>query len=560
MLLIASFASLAGFLFGYDLALIGGAIDLIQEDLGLSDWNIELVVGGAKIGAVFGTFVGGGLMHRLGRRKAIALSAGFFGAGPLLMAFAPGLGLLVLGRLLIGLGIGATAVVVPAYLGEVSPAASRGFIVEIYEVLLTVGMIAASFADVLLAKAPYNWRWMVGVPCVPGLLLGLAPLLLVESPRWLVSTGDLDGALDAIGRVKASNTGIKAMGIGQLRDEETVAEIEQELLEIWDSVEKSKAAMAEVIAGYVADLREARPGAAELSPVYQGGDGARSSGNLGAGGGQGSSRGSLAPPAAEGAAGGEGRAVPWSLHAKAWFWELVRGQESRALGIALVLAVVNQASASTSIINYGPTVLRGMGVEREASKIVSAALGFTKLVGVVVSMFVVDGRAGRRRLLVWGSAGMAAGMVAMTASELARNVVGVVFSQNFFLLAFSVSWAGVFWVLMSEFFSMRVKGAAQSLVTAIMFAGGALADLVFLLLHRVLGSYSYLVFGGVAGFGALFVFLFLPETKGKPLSEVQRLLAAPEFAFRAAPADGEELKGLTHGAGPPSEAAAVAGR
>ena len=147
---------------------------------------------------------------------------------------------------------------------------------------------------------------------------------------------------------------------------------------------------------------------------------------------------------------------------------------------------------------------------------------------------------------------MAAGMVAMTASELARNVVGVVFSQNFFLLAFSVSWAGVFWVLMSEFFSMRVKGAAQSLVTAIMFAGGALADLVFLLLHRVLGSYSYLVFGGVAGFGALFVFLFLPETKGKPLSEVQRLLAAPEFAFRAAPADGEELKGLTHGAGPPS--------
>ena len=66
-------------------------------------------------------------------------------------------------------------------------------------------------------------------------------------------------------------------------------------------------------------------------------------------------------------------------------------------------------------------------------------------------------------------------------------------------------------MLMSEFFSMRVKGAAQSLVTAVMFAGGALADLVFLLLHRRLGSFSYLVFGGVAGFGALFVFLFLPQ-------------------------------------------------
>ena len=84
---------------------------------------------------------------------------------------------LVVGRILIGLGIGVSAVVVPAYLGELSPAKLRGRIVEVYELVLCVGMLAAVLADAALQDAPNNWRWMVGLPVVPGLVLSGKPLI-----------------------------------------------------------------------------------------------------------------------------------------------------------------------------------------------------------------------------------------------------------------------------------------------------------------------------------------------------------------------------------------------
>jgi MFS family permease len=75
------------------------------------------------------------------------------------------------------MGIGVSAVVVPAYLGEVAPAFLRGRIVMLYEVLLAFGMLAAIFADTALQNVAHNWRWMVGLPCVPGLLIAGAPHL-----------------------------------------------------------------------------------------------------------------------------------------------------------------------------------------------------------------------------------------------------------------------------------------------------------------------------------------------------------------------------------------------
>ena len=82
---------------------------------------------------------------------------------------------LTVGRFVVGLGIGISAVVVPAYLGELAPAKLRGRIVEVYEVVLCIGMLAAVLADAALAHAPNNWRWMVGLPVIPGLILSGKP-------------------------------------------------------------------------------------------------------------------------------------------------------------------------------------------------------------------------------------------------------------------------------------------------------------------------------------------------------------------------------------------------
>ena len=116
----------------------------------------ELVVAGAKLGAFLGAFVGAALMLSHGRRTAIALSAVPYIGGPVLMTLAPGVPLLTLGRVINGVGVGISAVVVPAYLAEVAPAAHRGAIVSVYEVMLTVGMVASQLVDLAAASGTHG--------------------------------------------------------------------------------------------------------------------------------------------------------------------------------------------------------------------------------------------------------------------------------------------------------------------------------------------------------------------------------------------------------------------
>ena len=511
MLAASLFASLAGFLFGYDLGLIGGALGELREAFGASDAALGAVVAGAKVGSVFGAFVGGGVMWARGRRAAMGAAAIFFVLGPLMMAAAGNITTLFLGRVVVGLGVGCSAVAVPAYLGEISPPARRGQVVELFEAMLCVGMLASMLVDILLEGRPGAWRWMVGLPIIPGLIFALAPCVLVESPRWLVSVGDMDGALAALHRIRAAP--------GVVKDGRSVSVVEAELLDVWDGVEKSKAAMEEVIEDYYrseAQVLRQRRGAGLPEVSGEWGNGVAAEPEVGAGAGGGGGGGAPAPATKS--------KVPPLVLARIWAKEIFSGQDSRAIRVALLLAVVNQASASTSIVNYGPTVLIQMGVSSRDAKYLSSGISLCKLVGVIISMLVVDGLVGRRPLLIWGSVGMAAGMAMMTVSESQGSVGGVVFSEYFYMLAFSSSWAGVFWVLLSEIFSMRTKAIAQSLATAVMFAGGALADLFFLSLHSAVGAFSYLIFGGIALLGGAYVFLVVPETKGRPLLEIQKLM------------------------------------
>ncbi|KAG2489392.1 hypothetical protein HYH03_012034 [Edaphochlamys debaryana] len=196
------FAALGGFLFGYDLGLIGGALLPIQRYFNMTgSIDLGLVVGAAKIGAAAGTFLGGAAMARYGRQRALAANSLAFTMGPLIMALATGPWMLVLGRLIVGLGIGVSAVVSPAYIAELAPAGSRGALVQLYEVMLCVGMLAAPLVDWALSggdERSHAWRLMVGIPAVPGLLLAAAPLFLPESPRWLVMRNRLDEALHVL--------------------------------------------------------------------------------------------------------------------------------------------------------------------------------------------------------------------------------------------------------------------------------------------------------------------------------------------------------------------------
>jgi hypothetical protein len=205
---------------------------------------------------------------------------------------------------------------------------------------------------------------------------------------------------------------------------------------------------------------------------------------------------------------------------------VAKGPERRAFFMAIILAVFNQATASTAVINYAPEVLAAqLRVTEESNAILyPAVISLTKCVGVGIALSVVDDL-GRRPLLIAGGAGCAVSLWAAAAALGAASVTGFLASLCLFIFCFSLSWAGLYWVVVSEIFSMAVKSPASSAATSLLFLTGSLVDLVFLSLMAALGRWAFVLFGLVALASAVYVWKAVPETKGKTLAEVQAVLA-----------------------------------
>jgi len=192
---------LSGALFGYDQGVISGALEGIQRSLKLSPTLLEVVTSWVTLGALAGSLAGGEIADRLGRRTALLAAAGLFAAGAAVEAFAPNVTILVAGRLVVGFGVGVAAVAAPLYAAELAPAEHRGRFVSAYQLAITIGIFLAYLIDQALAS-DREWRIMLGVSAVPALLLLVAILPAVESPRWLVRMGQRDRARDSIVRAR----------------------------------------------------------------------------------------------------------------------------------------------------------------------------------------------------------------------------------------------------------------------------------------------------------------------------------------------------------------------
>ncbi|MCC2978006.1 sugar porter family MFS transporter [Sphingomonas sp. PL-96] len=200
--LVAAIASLGGLLFGYDTGIIAGALLFIREDFALSEWMEGLVAGAVLVGAVGGVAIGGQLADRFGRRLLIFACAVLFVISSALCAVAPGIGMLVAGRVLVGMAVGVASMVTPIYLAEISPPAQRGTIVTFNSLCIVTGMLGSYLLSWSIADWAYSWRWMLGFGVLPGALLALGILLLPASPRWLAAQGRFDEAREVLARMR----------------------------------------------------------------------------------------------------------------------------------------------------------------------------------------------------------------------------------------------------------------------------------------------------------------------------------------------------------------------
>ncbi len=209
---LAAVAALGGFLFGFDTAVINGAVDAMQSDFEMGAGLTGFVVSSALLGCMIGAYAAGRLADRIGRLKVMFLASAMF----TLSAFGAGLAVgpvdMIAWRVVGGLGVGAASVIAPAYIAEISPAAIRGRMGSLQQLAIVSGIFVALLSDYALAGAAGGanetlwlgadaWRWMFIAEALPAVAYGVLATTIPESPRYLVALGKEAGARKILGSV-----------------------------------------------------------------------------------------------------------------------------------------------------------------------------------------------------------------------------------------------------------------------------------------------------------------------------------------------------------------------
>ena len=190
-------AGVGGFVFGYDLGVIVGALPALVEQFDLSPAWEGMVVAGASLGQVCGAIVGGHLTDKLGRKTMIRAQCFALSAGSILVATSSGVAQLLIGRIIMGFGFAWGVLSNVAWVSEIVPAAYRGRGVSAYELTITIGL----FVALLVNSADVSWRLLVVLSIPASIIQFLCFVVVPESPVWLLSQGRDEEAQEAIKRI-----------------------------------------------------------------------------------------------------------------------------------------------------------------------------------------------------------------------------------------------------------------------------------------------------------------------------------------------------------------------
>ncbi len=212
LVLVCLVATLGGLLFGYDTAVISGAIGFLRQRFALNDVQVGWATSSALLGCAAGAALAGTLSDRLGRRTVLIVSAVLFIVSAVGTAIPRNLTEFVVFRFVGGVGVGAASMTSPLYIAEISPARIRGRMVSLNQLAIVSGMLVVYFVNYFIAglgdehwNVQYGWRWMFGSENIPAVLLLILLFLVPESPRWLVRQLRRNDAAAVLARVNGSD-------------------------------------------------------------------------------------------------------------------------------------------------------------------------------------------------------------------------------------------------------------------------------------------------------------------------------------------------------------------
>ena len=225
--LLAGVGALGGLLFGYDTAVISGAIDFLTRHFALNPDQAGWAAGCVLIGCMIGCLVGGPLADWCGRKPMLIASALLFAASGAATALAQGFEAYWIARIFGGIAIGAVSVISPLYIAEVAPGRLRGQMVTLYQLAIVTGILVVFFVNYYIQglgavawNVAFGWRWMFGSLCIPAALMVALTFVIPESPRWLIKMGQRERALSILTLVDGAD-----------RSKQVLAEVERSLQE-----------------------------------------------------------------------------------------------------------------------------------------------------------------------------------------------------------------------------------------------------------------------------------------------------------------------------------------
>ena len=217
VLRISIIAAFGGFLFGYDSAVINGAVSAIQSEFGVSPGPLGFAVASSLLGAAAGAFFGGRIADRLGRVPVMKIAAVLFLVSAIGCGVVDSFGWLIFWRVVGGVGVGVASIIAPAYIAEIAPAAVRGRLGSLQQMGIVLGIFISLAVDAWLAAMAGGstqelwwgleaWRWMFMAEAVPALAYLIGAFTIPESPRYLVVSNRSDDAVAVLANLQGASS------------------------------------------------------------------------------------------------------------------------------------------------------------------------------------------------------------------------------------------------------------------------------------------------------------------------------------------------------------------
>ncbi|KAM0752048.1 general substrate transporter [Meredithblackwellia eburnea MCA 4105] len=496
---ITAVSGLGSLMFGYDTGCISGALIVINKDLGgvrLTTSQESWIVSAALVGALFGSLAAGRLADWLGRKIVLLVAAAFLLLGSIEQAAAMVYKEMVLGRVIVGVGVGLASAVIPLYLAEMSPSKYRGRIVASLVVLVTGGQVLAYLIDMIFYPFPSGWRYMIGLGAVPAIAQLVLSFALPESPRHLISNERLAPARKILRTIYPR---------------ESEREIQRRVERIVRDLERERT------------LLGAGKGAA-----------AAAASRIGGGEGTGRERWKLDFR--------EMREKTNELVSKLWSDRANR----KALGLACGLQMFQQATGFNCLMYYSGKILQAAHFSKPVT--FAMLIAISNFLCTIIALRLID-HTGRRLLLLRTVPGMVVGMFftglafifipsVRTGEEGAGAGAGAwayvaLVSVVVFCCSYALGLGNVPWVVQSEvFFRHELRAVGTSLATATNWLANLIVAATFLHISEGLTpTGAFWLYSFISILAWAFTYAYLPETKGLDLESIRILFEGESAGY-----------------------------